>query len=80
MVVAEARRILESIGTEQKIVSEAEKQYEIKKLLHTIRGNYEESKEKTPVISISKNKKWWYAAALLAALQAQLYISLKRVK
>ena len=38
MAKAEACRILESIGTEQKVNSEAEKQREIERLMQTIRG------------------------------------------
>ena len=37
MAMAEARRILESIGKEQKVISEAEKQHEIERLMQTIR-------------------------------------------
>lgn len=63
MIVAEARRILESIGTEQNVISEAEKQQEVDKLMHTIRGDAFQPEEKTPVIPVSR--KWWYAAATL---------------
>ena len=61
MVVAEARRILESIGTEQRVISEAEKQKEIEKLMLTIKGNFQEEESKIRTISVSK--KWWYAIA-----------------
>lgn len=63
MVVAEARRILESIGTEQREISEVEKQHEIKRLLQAIRGNVQEPEVKGRIVSISK--KWWIAAATL---------------
>ena len=42
MAVAEARRILESIGTEQRVISEDEKQQEIERLMRTIRGHFQE--------------------------------------
>ena len=61
MVVAEARRILESIGTEQKVIGEAEKQAEIKRLMLTIKGPLQEPEPKGRIVGISK--KWWYAAA-----------------
>jgi len=63
MAVAEARRILESIGTEQRVISEVEKQHEIERLMHTIRGHIQEPEQKARVVAISK--KWWYAAATL---------------
>ena len=63
MAVAEGRRILESIGTEQKIISEAEKEYEIERLMQTIKGPFQEAEPKTHIVSISK--KWRYAAAIL---------------
>jgi hypothetical protein len=63
MVVADARRILESIGTEQRVISETEKKQEIAKLMRTIRGsvNVQEPAVKGRVVSMSK--KWWLAAA-----------------
>src|SRR5689334_18693035 len=66
MVVAEARRILESIGTEQRQIAEAEKQQEIKRLLQTIRGNKEEPEMKGRIVGLSR--KWWIAAAMLFAV------------
>ncbi|MEP7375682.1 MAG: FecR domain-containing protein [Chitinophagaceae bacterium] len=73
MAVAEARRILESIGTEQNIISEEEKQREIEKLMRTIRAGNEKPDQQTRVISISK--KWWYIAAtvLFAILSTSIY-------
>lgn len=38
MAVAEACQILESIGTEQKVNAEDEKQHEIERLMRTIKG------------------------------------------
>jgi transmembrane sensor len=63
MAVAEARRILESIGTEQRVVNEDEKHFEIERLMRTIKNNSQETKRETHVFTISK--KWWYAAATL---------------
>jgi len=61
MAVAEARRILESIGKERKVISEVEKRGEIERLLTTIRGSAEKPEVKGRVRAISK--KWWYAVA-----------------
>jgi len=65
MVVAEARRILESIGTEQASVSDHELQSEVDRLLHTI----QEQKE-LPSITPHRTSinKWWYAVAATVML------------
>jgi transmembrane sensor len=65
MVVAEARRILESIGTEQTSLSEHDIQSEIDRLLFTIK----EQKE-LPSIAPQRTsfKKWWYAVAATVML------------
>ena len=72
MIVAEARQIVESVGTEQKMVNEAEKRSEIDRLMNTIRNQHEEIvEEKNPrVFTISK--KWWYAAAAVFIATAGL--------
>jgi transmembrane sensor len=65
MVVAEARRILESIGTEQKTLPDQDIQSEIDRLLYTI-------KEQQELPSITPNRgfrrKWWYAVAATVML------------
>lgn len=69
MVVAEARRILESIGTEQKTLPDHEIQSEIDRLLYTIK----EQQEFPSIPSRSNSiRKWWYAvaASVLLALAA----------
>ncbi|MGZ8542232.1 MAG: FecR family protein [Chitinophagaceae bacterium] len=74
MTIAEARRILESIGTEQNFISEEVKQFEIERLMHTIRGHVQEQPEpKARIVKISR--KWWYAAAtlLVAILSIAVY-------
>lgn len=73
MAVAEARRILESIGTEQNVISEDEKQREIERLMHTIRGHSQKPEQKARIVTISK--KWWYVAAtlLFAILSTAIY-------
>ncbi len=77
MAVAEARRVLESIGTERKVISEFEKRREIERLLTTIRGNAEEPEVKRRVLAISK--KWWYAAAVfLSVVCVSIYFLQKR--
>jgi ferric-dicitrate binding protein FerR (iron transport regulator) len=79
MVVAEARRILESIGTEQRVISDVEKQHEIERLMQTIRGSHrQEPKQKARIVTISK--KWWYAAAtlLFAIASTTIYLLVKQ--
>jgi transmembrane sensor len=69
MVVAEARKILESIRTEERIISTEERENEINKLLLTI--NEKDGGRKftqLPLISRSvsiSRKTWWYAAAAI---------------
>jgi len=67
MVVAEARKILESLSIEEPMISEEEKETEITRLLLTINEKAEttESKESvTPVYPITRSKrKYWYLAA-----------------
>jgi transmembrane sensor len=65
MVVAEARRILESIGTEQKTIPGQEIQAEIDRLLHTIK-----EQEQLPAITPRNTsvRKWWYATAAIIVL------------
>ena len=63
MIIAEARRVLESIGTEQTVINEDEKQREVDRLMRTIRGQGQKPSQKARIVSMSK--KWWYAAASL---------------
>jgi transmembrane sensor len=86
MVVAEARKILESIRTEELVITAEDRENEIKRLLMTIsdEGSAEEVVESRPPersISISK-RTWWYAAAavLIAAVAITGYIRQKHVK
>ncbi len=67
MIVAEARKILESIRTEELIISTEERENEINRLLLTIGGKgssdvVSELPSPARTISISK-RRWWYAAA-----------------
>ena len=69
MVVAEARKILESIRTDELAISDDERESEINRLLVTISGKGKsdevlEQQSQVRSISISK-KKWWYAAAAI---------------
>jgi len=69
MLIAEARKILESFRTEELMISEQERETEINKLLHTItEGNIpdEMPEPRIParVVSVSK-KRWWFAAAAI---------------
>ena len=78
MAVAEARRILESIGTEQHVISEEEKQREVERLMHTIKGHIQKPEQKAHVVTFSK--KWWYAAATLifAIASTTIYFLVKQ--
>ena len=80
MAVAEARRILESIGTEKRVISQSEKGHEIERLMRTIRVNLQGPEPKTRIVTISK--KWWYAAAtlLIAIASTVVYFLVKQDK
>jgi len=63
MAVAEARRILESIGKEQHGIAEEVKEQEIDRLMLTIRGHAQNIKPQARIVTIFR--KWRYAAAIL---------------
>ena len=63
LIVAEARRILESIGSEQSIVPDNIIDQEISKLLHAINTEAEPLQELAPVRRI--NNRWKYFAAAI---------------
>jgi transmembrane sensor len=70
IIVAEARRILEVLGSGETKISESEKDKEVEKLLLTI-SNQPAAEPESPVISITRNRKWLYAAAaILVAVAA----------
>ena len=75
MIVAEARRILELIGAEERVSSDTEKQGEIDRLLLTIREQPHEIpyKRNTPAKVIFVSKKWWYAAAIVIMASMSIY-------
>ncbi len=67
MVVAEARKILESLKTEERVISDDERENEIKSLLQTISEEthtvgFTESSPFGQRISLSR-RRWWFAAA-----------------
>ena len=67
MVVAEARKILESLKTEEQLISGDERENEIKRLLQTISEEtdavgFTESSPSGQRISILR-RRWWFAAA-----------------
>jgi hypothetical protein len=69
MVVAEARKILESLRTEELDISAEERENEINRLLLTISGKDSsevlmETRNIARSISISR-RKWWYVAAAI---------------
>ena len=66
MAVAEARQILESIGTEQNVINEDEVQYEVDRLLQTIKAQPELTAHPRPLVLITR--KWWYAAAAVLVI------------
>ena len=75
LIVAEARRILESIGSEQPVVPATVVDQEIEKLLQAIRIPSEQPAEPVPVRKISRV--WKFAAAaifILTALGASTFI------
>ncbi len=78
MAVAESRRILESIGTEQHVINEEEKQREVERLMYTIKGHIQKPEQKALVVAFSK--KWWYAAAtlLFAVASTTIYFLVKQ--
>ena len=63
LVIAEARRVLESIQIEQQKISDQEVQAEVAKLLLTIRDSSKQ--QPTPARIAFISRKWWYAAAIL---------------
>ncbi|MEJ0102673.1 MAG: FecR family protein [Bacteroidota bacterium] len=65
IIVVEARRILESFGSERKIISETERKMEIERLMLTIKEQTRQQPEAPLVYTIKRSPKWWYAAAAL---------------
>lgn len=82
IIVAEAKRILESFGAETKQVSDEEKNLEVERLLLTIKAPVEEEKTETPIYSIKHSRKWWYvAASVLVILTVSIsYFIIKKNK
>jgi len=86
MVVAEARKILESIRTEELTISEDERESEISRLLSTVREN-DSSPAATESgvgglrVALSK-RRWWYAAAavLIGVFAVSSYVFRKHEK
>ena len=78
MMIAEARRILESIGTKQKNINEAETEGEVNRLLETIRGQSQQPKQPAKVRYIPK--RWLSVAAtlLVAVIATAIYFLLKQ--
>jgi len=63
LVIAEARRILQSLQPVTATIEETEVDEEVSKLLNSIRVA-----EQAPIHKISSNRKWWWAAASLVFL------------
>jgi transmembrane sensor len=86
MAVAEARKILESLKTEEQVISVDERENEINRLLQTISEKtgtveFTEQDASDRRISISK-RRWWYAAAavLIGVVAISGYILQKQDK
>ncbi|MFI5130906.1 MAG: FecR family protein [Chitinophagales bacterium] len=62
IIIAEATRILETLGDGEAVINESEQEVEVEKLLLTIRKQPVIEPE-APVVPLYNNKKWWYAAA-----------------
>jgi transmembrane sensor len=76
MIVAEARRILESIGTDQGVIADAEIDKEVERLMQTIRGQSEQNN--APVVAMKRPRKWRYVAAAAVFLAvASVYLITK---
>ena len=77
--IVEAKRILQTLAPRKATVDDLEKEIEVKKLLDTI-GAQPADRPEAPVFPISRNKKWWYAAAVFfIALAATIsYFGLTR--
>ena len=65
IIIAEAKKILESLQSNQQGISEEEKEVEIKRLLQTIGENTSEPAVATPVYPINLFKKWRTAVAVI---------------
>ena len=63
LTIEEARRILQTLAPRMAAVDDLEKEMEVKKLLDTISAQSVDQPE-TPVLHISRHKKWWYSAAV----------------
>lgn len=63
LTIEEARRILQILSPRKTVVDDLEKEIEVKKLLDTI-GAQPVDQPESPVLHISRHKKWWYAAAV----------------
>ena len=62
IIIAEARRILETLSPQEPAISAIEKEAEIEKLLVTIEGQSHQQ-PRLPIRSVRNSKRWWYAAA-----------------
>ena len=82
MAIAEAKQILESVRIKQdEIISEAEKELEIHRLLNTVLFTSRGNKPKSKIIYLSNKKSWYIAASfLLAAASITFFFGTKRVK
>jgi len=77
IVVAEARRILQSLATQEKSININEKQIEIGRLLLAIKkqpSNTESNISQPQPRIVSASRKWWYAAASVLVIATSIAI------
>ena len=78
LVIAEARRILESINIERQTISSGEIEQETAQLLSTIREQPVQQEQPAPLLPVFS--KWWYAAAaaVLVSIIGLSYLLLQK--
>ena len=79
LTIEEARRILQTLAPRKTALEDLEKEIEVKRLLDTIVAQPADQPE-SPVVHISRHKKWWYAAAIffIATTATISYLVLNR--
>ena len=77
IIVAEARRILQSLAVEEKAINISEKENEIGRLLLAIKKqppDIESNISQPPLRIVSGSRKWWYAAASVLVIATSITI------
>src|SRR5215204_3293326 len=68
LVIAEARKILQSLKVDQEPVSEQKLDFEVDRLMQTIQLQPQQEKRRAGIFQISYKYRWYAAAAVLIAL------------